>query len=53
MIFLYIVFVSRPVLAPIISQIGKLWSTFWGAINEDGFYARSSDYMDIVNAERM
>ncbi|KAL7632452.1 UNVERIFIED_CONTAM: hypothetical protein RMT77_017228 [Armadillidium vulgare] len=43
---------NKPILAPIIAQIGKLWSTFWGAVTEDGFYARSSDYMDIVNGER-
>lgn len=24
------------------------WSNFWGALSEDGFYARSHDYMGIV-----
>lgn len=27
----------------------KAWSNFWGALSKDGFYARSFDYMDIVN----
>lgn len=43
---------NRPVIAPIITQVGKLWSTFWGAVTGDGYYARSSDYLDIVNNER-
>ena len=25
------------------------WSNFWGGISESGFYARSPDYMDIVD----
>lgn len=33
-------------------RAGQAWSTFWGALNEDGFYARSIDYMDIVNNNR-
>lgn len=27
----------------------KAWSNFWGALSKEGFYARSFDYMDIVN----
>lgn len=27
---------------------GEVWSNFWGALSEKGFYARSHDYMDIV-----
>ncbi|KAG5672352.1 hypothetical protein PVAND_002485 [Polypedilum vanderplanki] len=42
---------NRTVIAPIITRIGTVWSNFWGALNEKGFYARSSDYMSIVNNE--
>lgn len=37
------------VVAPMILRPGLAWSNFWGAINTSGFYARSWDYMDIVN----
>ena len=42
----------RPVLAPIVSRHGKLWSNFWGALGSDGFYARSRDYLAIVQRQR-
>ncbi|XP_045601648.1 procollagen-lysine,2-oxoglutarate 5-dioxygenase 1 [Procambarus clarkii] len=43
---------NRPMLGASLVREGQAWSTFWGAINEDGFYARSIDYMDIVNNNR-
>ncbi|XP_072217027.1 multifunctional procollagen lysine hydroxylase and glycosyltransferase LH3-like, partial [Excalfactoria chinensis] len=43
---------NRPVLAPLLSRPGKLWSNFWGALGPDGFYARSEDYVDIVQGRR-
>lgn len=43
---------NRPVLAPLLSRPGKLWSNFWGALSPDGFYARSEDYVDIVQGKR-
>uniref|UniRef100_A0A0N5BDE9 procollagen-lysine 5-dioxygenase n=1 Tax=Strongyloides papillosus TaxID=174720 RepID=A0A0N5BDE9_STREA len=39
------------ILSPLVTQIGKLFSNFWGAINNDGYYARSENYMGIVNYE--
>ncbi|CEF71662.1 Procollagen lysyl hydroxylase [Strongyloides ratti] len=39
------------ILSPLMTQIGKLFSNFWGAINNDGYYARSENYMGIVNYE--
>ncbi|KAJ2954356.1 hypothetical protein O0L34_g2618 [Tuta absoluta] len=36
------------VVAPMLVRYGQAWSNFWGALNSAGFYARSSDYMDIV-----
>ncbi|GFO08180.1 neurotrophic-like factor, partial [Plakobranchus ocellatus] len=38
---------NRSIIAPMLSRPGKLWSNFWGALDQDGFYARSVDYMDI------
>ena len=31
---------------------GKMWSNFWGAIGSDGYYARSRDYIAIVQNQR-
>jgi len=30
----------------------KFWSNFWGALNNNGFYERSFDYLDILNYNR-
>lgn len=42
---------NKSILAPVVTRVGGVWSNFWGAISEKGFYARSSDYMNIVNNE--
>jgi len=44
---------NRSVVAPLVVRPGKTWSNFWGAINRDGFYLRSVDYMDIVKGIRV
>lgn len=36
------------ILAPLVVQPKKLFSNFWGAVSSSGYYARSSDYVDIV-----
>ncbi|XP_015706764.1 procollagen-lysine,2-oxoglutarate 5-dioxygenase 2-like [Coturnix japonica] len=43
---------NRPIVAPLLSRPGKLWSNFWGSLGPDGFYARSEDYVDIVQGRR-
>ncbi|KAM7427333.1 Procollagen-lysine [Porites harrisoni] len=43
---------NRPILAPIMTKDGKMWSNFWGAIGSDGYYARSRDYIAIVQNQR-
>lgn len=45
----YLLRKNRQFIAPLVKRDGKLWSNFWGALNADGFYARSEDYLDIVN----
>ncbi|XP_067851129.1 procollagen-lysine,2-oxoglutarate 5-dioxygenase 2 isoform X2 [Heptranchias perlo] len=44
---------NRRIIAPMVSQHKKLWSNFWGALSPDGFYARSEDYVDIVQGSRV
>lgn len=36
-----------------LTRPGKLWSNFWGALSNKGYYARSEDYMDIVEEKKM
>ncbi|KAJ8667494.1 hypothetical protein QAD02_009157, partial [Eretmocerus hayati] len=43
---------QREIVAPLLVRPFKAWSNFWGAITDDGFYARSFDYMDIVHNKR-
>ncbi|XP_055550648.1 procollagen-lysine,2-oxoglutarate 5-dioxygenase [Wyeomyia smithii] len=40
---------NRNVVSPMLNRPEKVWSNFWGALSSQGFYARSSDYMDIVS----
>lgn len=49
----YLIRKNKQIIAPLVRRHGKLWSNFWGALNVDGFYARSDDYMAIVNDERI
>lgn len=38
----------RTIIAPMLTRDNDAWSNFWGALSKIGFYARSHDYMDIV-----
>ncbi|MFT7796404.1 procollagen-lysine,2-oxoglutarate 5-dioxygenase 3 isoform X1 [Arapaima gigas] len=44
---------NKQVIAPMLSRHEKLWSNFWGALSPEGFYARSQDYIDIVQGKRV
>ncbi|XP_044207158.1 procollagen-lysine,2-oxoglutarate 5-dioxygenase 1 isoform X2 [Thunnus albacares] len=44
---------NLPVVAPMITRTGRLWSNFWGALSAEGYYARSEDYVDIVQGRRL
>ncbi|XP_046896504.1 procollagen-lysine,2-oxoglutarate 5-dioxygenase 1 isoform X3 [Hypomesus transpacificus] len=44
---------NQPIIAPMITRPGRLWSNFWGALSADGYYARSEDYVDIVQGRRV
>uniref|UniRef100_A0A8D2LKA9 procollagen-lysine 5-dioxygenase n=1 Tax=Varanus komodoensis TaxID=61221 RepID=A0A8D2LKA9_VARKO len=44
---------NRKMIAPLVTRHGKLWSNFWGALSADGYYARSEDYVDIVQGNRI
>lgn len=43
------IFCFRKIVAPMLTRPFKAWSNFWGALSKEGYYARSFDYMDIVN----
>uniref|UniRef100_A0A668AGV0 Procollagen-lysine,2-oxoglutarate 5-dioxygenase 1 n=1 Tax=Myripristis murdjan TaxID=586833 RepID=A0A668AGV0_9TELE len=43
---------NLPIVAPMITRVGRLWSNFWGALSAEGYYARSEDYVDIVQGRR-
>ncbi|XP_038604650.1 procollagen-lysine,2-oxoglutarate 5-dioxygenase 2 isoform X2 [Tachyglossus aculeatus] len=44
---------NRKIIAPLVTRHGKLWSNFWGTLSPDGYYARSEDYVDIVQGNRV
>ncbi|KAG8445320.1 hypothetical protein GDO86_010202 [Hymenochirus boettgeri] len=44
---------NRKIISPLVLRHGKLWSNFWGALSPDGYYARSEDYVDIVQSKRV
>ncbi|ETE64099.1 Procollagen-lysine,2-oxoglutarate 5-dioxygenase 2 [Ophiophagus hannah] len=44
---------NRKIIAPLVTRHGKLWSNFWGALSADGYYARSEDYIDIIQGSRI
>uniref|UniRef100_A0AAZ3PX44 procollagen-lysine 5-dioxygenase n=1 Tax=Oncorhynchus tshawytscha TaxID=74940 RepID=A0AAZ3PX44_ONCTS len=44
---------NRKIIGPLVTRHGKLWSNFWGALSLDGYYARSEDYIDIVQSKRV
>lgn len=46
-------FIHRKVIAPMLSRHGKLWSNFWGALSPDEYYARSEDYVELVQRKRV
>jgi len=43
---------DRDIVAPLFKRNGTLFSNFWGALGDDGFYKRSDDYMDILNLKK-
>ena len=43
---------NRDVVAPMLYRPFSAWSNFWGSLSSDGYYARSFDYMEIVNNDR-
>uniref|UniRef100_A0A671XUL2 procollagen-lysine 5-dioxygenase n=1 Tax=Sparus aurata TaxID=8175 RepID=A0A671XUL2_SPAAU len=43
----------RKIIGPLVTRHSKLWSNFWGALSLDGYYARSEDYVDIVQRKRV
>lgn len=48
----HLVRMNRSMIAPMLSRREKLWSNFWGALSQNGYYERSDDYIDIVEGKR-
>ena len=44
---------NRGVIAPIMIRKYTTWSNIWAAVDENGFYLRSGDYIDIINRDRL
>lgn len=44
---------NRTVIAPMVARPNQYWSNFWGALSDNGYYARSPDYMDIVGYKKV
>uniref|UniRef100_A0A4W4DYW7 Procollagen-lysine,2-oxoglutarate 5-dioxygenase 1 n=1 Tax=Electrophorus electricus TaxID=8005 RepID=A0A4W4DYW7_ELEEL len=44
---------NKMFIAPMMNKPGRLWTNFWGALSADGYYARSEDYVDIVQGRRV
>ena len=43
---------DKEIIAPLLVRRNTYFSNFWGAINNDGYYARSEDYFEIANYNR-
>ncbi|MCP9261688.1 Procollagen-lysine,2-oxoglutarate 5-dioxygenase [Dirofilaria immitis] len=41
------------IIAPLLTLHGKLFSNFWGALDSNGYYSRSEDYIEIVDRKRV
>lgn len=48
----HLVETNRSVVAAMMTRHGRVWSNFWGAVSENGFYKRSNDYMDIIHRKQ-
>ncbi|CAH8460793.1 unnamed protein product [Dicrocoelium dendriticum] len=48
----HLVRMNRSMIAPMLSRREKLWSNFWGALSQNGYYERSNDYIDIVEGKQ-
>ncbi|XP_067940750.1 glycosyltransferase 25 family member-like isoform X2 [Watersipora subatra] len=43
---------NKPIVAPMMNST-SLYTNFWGAVSQDGFYKRSDDYIDILDRNKM
>ncbi len=42
---------NKPIIAPLLKSFGR-YSNFWGAVTEDKYYARSDDYIDLIDRKK-
>lgn len=43
---------NKNVIAPLIRRGTETWTNFWGDLDDNGYYSRSFDYLDIINSSR-
>ena len=43
---------EKDIISPLMRRKDTLWSNFWGDIDKNGFYKRSTDYIDIFNLKK-
>ena len=43
---------NKGIVGPFMNIKDQLWSCFWGAVDKNGWYKDSFDYLDIVNGKR-
>jgi procollagen-lysine,2-oxoglutarate 5-dioxygenase len=46
-----LVMLNKTIIAPIILRFNSNWANFWGAIDANGYYDRSADYIQIVDGD--
>jgi hypothetical protein len=44
---------NRTIISPVVVRVGSAWSNVWGAVDNNGYYSRSEDYLDIINRRRL
>lgn len=47
-----LLYTGKNIVAPLLKVPNKTWANFWGALDEDGYYQRSFDYLDIIENKR-
>ncbi len=43
---------GKNIVAPLLKRKNQLFSNFWGALDDNGYYKRSFDYIDIVEGRK-
>ncbi|VDN58184.1 unnamed protein product [Dracunculus medinensis] len=50
---LYVLLALKGIIAPMAEMPERLFSNFWGALGDNGYYTRSDDYIELVYRKRI